>query len=132
MFAISNQSDYGLIVLSYLSKKKKQVPLSELITETKLPKRFVARIAAALAKNKLLLSREGRVGGYQITDKINTINFYDYLKIFENDVDLSKCDIENKRCRFKKICEHRNFLHLRLQRLFIEELKKIKLKTVFN
>jgi len=82
MLAITKQSDYGLILLSYIYKKNVQVRLSELIKETKLPQRFLARIAAELVKKGLLISREGKNGGYLILPKIKTISFFDYLTIF--------------------------------------------------
>ena len=82
MLTITKQSDYGILLISSIYKKNKLVNLSELIKETKLPKRFLARIAADLVKSKLLISREGKNGGYLISENIKTISLYDYLKIF--------------------------------------------------
>ena len=73
MLTITKQSDYGIILLSHIYKSKKIVNLSELISKTKLPQRFLARIAAALVNEGLLISREGKNGGYQTTEKIKKI-----------------------------------------------------------
>jgi len=132
MFTISNSSDYGLIIISYLLKKKEVVPLNELVKGTKLPLRFLARIASELAKHNLLESKEGREGGYKVTDKVKKITLYEYLKIFENDVETCKCGEENYCCDFKDLCQHGGFLQDKLNKILIEQLKKIRLIEMFK
>ena len=127
MLSITKQSDYGLILISFVYKKKGLVKLSELIKETKLPQRFLARIAAELVKNKLLISKEGKNGGYLISPKIKSISLYEYLTIFEKDVIVSSCVDEDFDCKFEKICNHKDFIKQRLNVVLIKELKKIKL-----
>ena len=127
MLAITKQSDYGLILLSSAYKRKGLIKLSELISETNLPQRFLARIAAELVKKGLLISKEGKSGGYLISAKIKTISLYDYLKIFENNVIVSSCVDENFDCKFDKICNHKDFIKQRLNVVLTKELKKIKL-----
>lgn len=89
MLTITKQSDYGIILLSYIYKKNNQTSLSDLINETKLPQRFLARIAATLVKKGLLKSREGKNGGYQTTDKLKVFSLYNYLKKFSKKTCLS-------------------------------------------
>ena len=133
MLAITKQSDYGLILTSYIYKKGRLVKLSELIKETQLPKRFLARIAAELAKEGLLKSKEGKSGGYLISsDVIKKISLYDYLTIFENDVVVSSCVDDNYDCKFEKICNHKDFIKNRLNVVLTKELKKIKLLQLIN
>jgi len=132
MLAITKQSDYGLILISFVYKKKGLVKLSELIKETKLPQRFLARIAAELTKHGLLISKEGKSGGYIVSPKVKKISLYDYLLIFENDVVVSSCVDENFDCKFEKICNHKDFIKKKLNAVLIKELKKIKLITLIN
>lgn len=132
MLAITKQSDYGLILLSSAYKRKGLIKLSELISETKLPQRFLARIAAELVRNGLLTSKEGKSGGYLISPKIKTISLYDYLRIFENDVVVSSCVDENFDCKFDKVCNHKDFIKKRLNVVLTKELKKIKLLQLID
>jgi len=132
MLAITKQSDYGLILVSYIYKKNSLVRLSDLIKATQLPQRFLARIAAELVKNGLLISKEGKNGGYLITPKIQTISLYDYLLIFENDVIVSSCVDENYECKYEDICNHKNFIKKRLNVVLTKELKKIKLLQLID
>lgn len=127
MLAITKQSDYGLVMVSFIYKKARLVKLSELIGETKLPQRFLARIAAQLVKEGLFTSKEGKSGGYFISPKIKNISLYDYLKIFEKDVIVCDCMDESYKCKFEDICHHRSFIKKRLNVVLVNELKKIKL-----
>ncbi len=129
MFNISKQADYGLIILSYLLKEKKQQSLLSLVKTTGLPQRFLARIAATLVKNGLLISKEGREGGYRSSNGINAISLYDYLSIFEGEVNFCSCG--DRPCQYEKICYHKDFLRLRLNNLVSKQLKHIKLRELF-
>ncbi len=127
MLTITKQSDYGLILIAFVKNKGRLVKLSELIEATKLPKRFLARIAAELVKEGLLVSKEGKTGGYLISPKIKTISLYNYLTIFEDDVVVCSCLDESYQCKFENICHHQSFIKNRLNVVLIKELKKIKL-----
>lgn len=130
MLKISKQSDYGLILLSYLKDKKKYIPLSEIIKETNLPLRFLARIASTLKKYGVLESIEGKTGGYKITSKIKKITLYDYLKIFEKNLFLTKCSQDNYHCPYENICIHQDIFKNKLKNLIISDMKKYKLEKI--
>lgn len=132
MFTISSQSDYGLIIISSLLKKKVFVPLSDLVQDTKLPQRFLARIGSELANHGLLKSLEGRNGGYKLTEKVKNINLYEYLTIFESDVEVCKCCEVDYDCQYKGLCRHGNFLQSKLNKIIIDQLKKIMLVDIFK
>ncbi len=132
MLTITKQSDYGLILTSFIYKKNRLVKLSELIEETKLPRRFLARIAAELAKEELLISKEGKSGGYLISPKVKTISLYEYLTIFENDVVVTSCVDDNFDCKYEKICNHKDFIKQRLNVVLTKELKKIRLLQLIS
>lgn len=132
MLAITKQSDYGLILVSYVYKKGGLVRLSDLIKATELPQRFLARIAAELVKNGLLISKEGKNGGYLISPNIKSVSLYDYLSIFENDVTVSSCVDGDYDCKFEAICNHKGFIKKRLNVVLTKELKKIKLLQLID
>lgn len=127
MLTITKQSDYGIILLSYIYKKNIIVSLSDLIAETKLPQRFLARIAAELVKEGLLISREGKSGGYQVTSKLKAISLYDYLKIFEENVFICSCGDKDYQCEYEDVCCHKSILKEKVNKVIVGQLKKIKL-----
>lgn len=132
MLNITKQSDYGILFVSSLMGKNEYVPLSELVKKTKLPNRFLARIASMLAKNNIVDSREGKVGGYKLSQKAYTITLYDYLKIFEGELAISKCSKPNYDCPWEYMCKHRSFLRHTLHTIVSKELKKWKLVSLFK
>lgn len=132
MLTLSKKSDYALIIISQLVGKKDFVPLSELIENTDLPRRFLARIAATLVSNKLLISREGRVGGYVLSPNIDSISLYDFLCIFETNMDFLKCLKSTKaKCKYEKICTHQVGVRTKLNDVVLQQLKKTKLVDLF-
>jgi Rrf2 family protein len=127
MLTITKQSDYGILLISHIYKKNKLVRLSDLIGETKLPKRFLARIAAELVKSKLLESREGKNGGYLITENVKKISLYDYLKIFNDSITVCNCVNDDYNCRYEGLCSQKSILKNELSKIITVQLKKIKL-----
>lgn len=130
MFTISNQSDYGLIILSYLQKKKEFISLGELVEHTHLPQRFLARIAATLVNKGFLKSKEGRVGGYKLAKNLKETNLYEFLKVFEGDITTTKCSVEEYECKFEEICDHKDILKKKVNTIVKEQLMKMKLSEV--
>lgn len=126
MLTISKQADYGLLLLSLLDKHN-LTPLSQLIEKTKLPRHFLARIAAQLVKNEIIESKEGKMGGYRLISKINKVSLYDYLKIFEGELNLVDCGNKEFRCRWINFCHHKSLLQKRLKKIVVNDLKKWKL-----
>ena len=132
MFNLNTETDYALIILSYLYRQKKITALSELIKATNLPQRYLARIAAKLVNHKLLISREGRVGGYQLASNVNKISLYDFLLIYEGELFKTKCSAEDYCCEYEKVCHHKHFFTEKLNTVLKNNLTKIKLTTLFK
>jgi Rrf2 family protein len=132
MFKISKQADYGLLFLEQLIISNRTVPLSEVIERTKLPKRFLARIASILVKNKLVKSIEGKNGGYQVNyDKIEDLNLYDYLTIFHGNLNLVQC-LDKKKCSYQHFCQHQLFFKNVLRQILINDLKTHRLLEILK
>lgn len=132
MFNLNTETDYALIILSYLYKKKGITALSELIKQTNLPQRYLARIAAKLVKQQLLISREGRVGGYQLASSVDKISLYDFLLVFEGDLFKTKCSTEDYCCEYEKVCHHKHFFTKKLNTILKNNLTKIRLIELFK
>src|SRR3990167_5473139 len=124
MFKIGSQSDYGLLLVSYLRGKKDFIPMSELSETMHLPKRYLARIASVMARYKIIESKEGKVGGYKLGEKAKNMSLYDFLKIFGGDLCLIKCQAADYKCPRYPICQHRDFFKNSLSPIFLKELKK--------
>lgn len=132
MLNITNQSDYALLFVSSLLGQKDYIPLSQLTSSLKLPKRFLARIAAKLVEAGILESKEGKVGGYKLIKKLDEINLYKFLTVFEGELSFVKCSDLKYQCIWAKRCRQRKFLSSRLNKVVIDELKKWSLKDLIK
>lgn len=132
MFTLSNEADYALLLVSELRKYQEFVPLSTVIKSTHLPPRFFARIASKLAKEGLLESKEGKIGGYRLQKDWETKSVYDFLKIFDNTISLVKCESAEFKCVFEDICEHKTGLGHKVSSLVTDTLKQHTLATLFE
>lgn len=128
MLTLTKEIDYSLVFLSYLVKEKEMISLSKINKKTKIPLRFLAKIASVLAKNNLVESKEGKQGGYQIKEKALETSLYDYFKIFKKDLNLLPCSLNN--CYCQKTCRHKKNFQEKIERKIFEILKKIKIKEI--
>lgn len=132
MLKLSKKSDYGLLIISKLLHTDEFVSLSKLVEHTKLPLRFLARISAVLARHGVLMSREGRVGGYKLGKRFALLSAYDFLAIFENNLCMTGCQGPDGKCKFEHICKHKDPVQAKLQAVILKDLKKVQLSELFS
>jgi len=132
MLKLSKKSDYGLLIISKLLHTDDYISLSKLVEHTKLPLRFLARISAVLAHSDILVSREGRVGGYKLGKRFPLLTVYDFLSVFEHNLKMTGCQNKSHKCDFEHICKHKDGVKCKLQEVILADLKKVKLSELFN
>jgi len=132
MLNLNSQSDYGILLIAQFKDKKGFTPLSELTKKLNLPHRYLARIASTLAYHDVLESREGKEGGYRLSKKGREMDLYEYLKIFEGDLAMTKCQKEGYNCPWGAQCQHKGFLENVLQKLLMTQLKKYRLLEIIK
>lgn len=132
MLKLSKKSDYGLLIISKLLHTDEYVSLSKLVEHTKLPLRFLARISAILARKGVLMSREGRVGGYKLGTQFTILTAFDFLSIFENNLTMTGCQDPNGKCKFEHICKHKHPVQAKLHAVILRDLKKVLLSELFT
>ncbi len=106
MLTLSNKSDYGLLLLTLLARKRKTeyVPLSIVAHESGLPYAFVSKIAAQLSGAGILESREGVSGGYRLLKKPETVSIGRVTEILDGPWAPTKCTEGKLQCSLKKVC----------------------------
>jgi Rrf2 family protein len=111
MFTISKRGDYGLEILTVLTRQGRNavMPLRQLTRESKLPYRFASQLAVALKEAGILGSREGAGGGYFLAKDPKTVTIADVVKVLEGDKGLVKC--VGTDCHREGICQCRSTWH---------------------
>ena len=98
MFRLSQKSDYGLILLSSLSRSKKLTSISTVAKKNKISPKFLAQIASDLKKAGILTSKEGISGGYSLAKSAEQIKLLDVLKVLDGELVEGKCFEDEHEC----------------------------------
>lgn len=93
MLRINRQTDYAVRVVLALSKCGEDARLSsaEIQREMLIPKAFMSRIVAQLAREGLVNTFPGRDGGLSLPRPASQITLKDVVDVFEGPILLSEC-----------------------------------------
>ncbi|HSX19000.1 MAG TPA: Rrf2 family transcriptional regulator [Candidatus Saccharimonadales bacterium] len=98
MFRLSKKSDYGLILLSNLSRTKKLVSISSVAKKNKLSSKFLSQVAGELKRAGIVKSKEGVSGGYTLAKAAGDIKILDVLKTLDGELVISDCLEDDHEC----------------------------------
>lgn len=93
MLKINRQTDYAVRVILALAQRGEGARLSsaEIQREMLIPKAFMSRIVAQLAREGLVNTFPGREGGLMLPRPASQINLKEVVEAFEGPVLLSEC-----------------------------------------
>lgn len=98
MFRLSQKADYGLILLSNVSKSKTPISVTQVARTNQIPTKFLSQIAGELKKAGMLSSREGVSGGYTLAKKPKDIKILDVLKLLDGELVVGGCFEDDHEC----------------------------------
>jgi|SRR3989344_1054011 len=98
MFRLSTKSDYGLILLSNLSRSKKLVSVSSVAKKNKLSAKFLSQVAQELKKAGIISAKEGISGGYTLAKSAKQIKILDVLQVLDGDLVKVDCFEDDHEC----------------------------------
>ena len=106
MFKLSKKADYALIIITHLADHPDQyTSVRHISDETKVPYKFASQIATELKKSRLITSKEGIDGGYQLALTPDEITFKDVVESIEGPVAPTSC-LKGKECNCRDSCYH--------------------------
>lgn len=98
MFRLSQKADYGLILLSNLSKSKTPLSVSKIATKNEIPAKFLSQIATELKRAGMIKSKEGVTGGFTLAKKATDIKLLDVLKLLDGELVVGECFEDDHEC----------------------------------
>ncbi|MCX6726599.1 MAG: Rrf2 family transcriptional regulator [Candidatus Shapirobacteria bacterium] len=129
MITIPKKVEYSVVFIAYLSKNRQDViSLTEAAEKLNLPYRFLGQLAGKLKLAGLITSKEGKTGGYILSNDWENKSLYDLIEALGENKHLVKCLGSNVCARAEK-CQMRGVWG-RIESGFTTELKKIKLKEL--
>lgn len=105
MLRISRLTDYGTLVLAYLSTAKAGLAsAAEVATATGIALPTVSKLLKMLAKSGLVDSTRGAQGGYQLARDASEISAADIIDALEGPVFITECSDNDSHCDYESVC----------------------------
>ncbi|MBU1071227.1 Rrf2 family transcriptional regulator [Patescibacteria group bacterium] len=107
LFKLTRKSSYALVLLTLLARKTKgeRISLSEM-EALGLPKAFMAQIAKDLVEGGVLVSKEGRGGGYALMNEPGEITVREALEAVAGEILAVDCN----GCEASGSCRQKSFM----------------------
>ncbi|MDP3853990.1 Rrf2 family transcriptional regulator [Phenylobacterium sp.] len=89
---LSQKARYGLRALVELARAQgQQVTSGELALRADAPRKFLEAILLELARNRLVVSRRGKFGGYVLARPAAEISFAEIIRVMDGPLALAPC-----------------------------------------
>ncbi|HEY9219103.1 MAG TPA: Rrf2 family transcriptional regulator [Phenylobacterium sp.] len=89
---LSQKARYALRALVELTRAPEvQVTSGELATRADAPRKFLEAILLELARNRIVISRRGKFGGYTLARPAALISFAEIIRILDGPLALAPC-----------------------------------------
>ncbi len=106
MFRISKLTDYGTLILVFLTGREGRLCSdSEISTGTHVAQPTTQKLLKVLAKAGLVDSVRGTDGGYRLARDPGLITTAQILDVLEGPVAITECSTENGACELEPICQ---------------------------
>jgi Rrf2 family protein len=88
---LSQKARYALRALVELARDGGQATSSELAVRADAPRKFLEAILLELSRNRLIISRRGKFGGYSLARPAADISFAEVIRVIDGPLALAPC-----------------------------------------
>ena len=90
---LSKKTKYAINALVYLAKRENEaaIPIGQISKDQNIPHKFLESILLDLKNARILNSKQGKFGGYQLNKKPDEINMAEITRLFDGAVALLPC-----------------------------------------
>lgn len=129
MITIPKKVEYSIVFISHLAKNPdKTVSLKEVSEKLVLPYSFLSKLATSLVTGGLIISQEGKSGGYKLAANWKQKSIYDLLIILGENKAMVSC-LGSKSCARAGKCSIQK-IWSQIETSWQKELTKIKLSQI--
>ncbi len=120
---LSNTAQYAIRVISYMSLKQQDLySAADLIKELKISDKYLKRILTTLSNNDIIMSVQGRYGGFALHKDLEEIHLFDIVKAVDNIEKYFGCVLGFEECSDENPCAlHIKWVPLRTELLVFLE-----------
>lgn len=129
---LSNTAQYAIRILSYMAYEGKELyPASDIYAKLKISDKYLKRILTTLSTHQIIVSIQGRYGGFKMAGDIKEISIYDIVKAVDQVEKYFGCVLGFEECSDEKPCSlHYKWAPLRDE--LLQFLKSTSLKDVMD
>ena len=129
MSLINRNTDYAVRALVHLAREKDGVvAVSQLARAEKIPQPFLRRIMQVLCQNGLVVSCQGKSGGFSLKKKPTEISLGEVARVFQGEVDISRCLFRKAVCHNHQNCFLRKKLK-KIEKIVVSELERTNIAS---
>jgi len=128
----SKTTEYALRIMNFMAMdKKKLYSANDIYKNLRIPFRYLRKQLTVLSKSGLIISVQGKNGGYRISKNLSEISLLDIIRVTGDNKINNECFFGFKSCAFEKKCTmHEKWADVRksinnvLTSTTLEELEK--------
>ncbi|MDH4201989.1 MAG: Rrf2 family transcriptional regulator [Phycisphaerae bacterium] len=82
---LTTKSEYSILALLYIARqpKDKYVKVDEIVAACDIPKKYLELLLMALRQNRIIKTRRGNQGGYQLARTADQITLADIIRLMD-------------------------------------------------
>jgi len=101
----SKTTEYALRIMSFMAMEEKRLySANDIYENLKIPFRYLRKLLTNLSKRGLLISVQGKRGGYKIAKNLADISLLDIIRVVGDDKLDNQCFFGFSNCAFTKKC----------------------------
>lgn len=107
MFVISTKLDYGVALMVELARNSSAssfLALSDIANKQHISEKYLSQIIAPLKQANLVISKEGKTGGYKLARAAKQISLQNIIEALDGPVQLVRCASDDKTCPAEHKC----------------------------
>lgn len=101
----SKTTEYALRIMNFMAMdKKKLYSANDIYKNLRIPFRYLRKQLTVLSKSGLIISVQGKNGGYRISKNLSEISLLDIIRVTGDNKINNECFFGFKSCAFEKKC----------------------------
>lgn len=105
MISFNRTTEYAFRIMSHMALDRDKIYRSDDIYEDlKIPFRYLRRLLTLLSKKGLLVSIQGKYGGFRLEKKLSEISLYDIVVAVDEDKKPKECFFGYEKCPINEKC----------------------------
>ncbi len=102
---ITRETDYAVRTVLYLAREQdRTASVTEVARTMHIPKSFLAKILQRLVRSRILKSRRGVNGGFQLARKPSDITLFSITEVIQCPAGINLCAVNSKKCKWSATC----------------------------